>query len=165
MRPGSAPGDGVVAGQALDAARTAGLWRHGWRLRGPSAGQWVAAGHRGVAKVPDSATPGVSYCRMSLTDYRAYTMFESTGDSRMAQASVQSVPLARRDAGPGGPVADEPALVWQWPLRMANPVRRLPWGSKTALARLQGRPAAASPEAELCMGALGSAGSMLLTHG
>ena len=38
-------------------------------------------------------------------------------------------------------------------LKLENPVRHYAWGSKTALARLQGRPAAEEPEAELWIGA------------
>ena len=38
-------------------------------------------------------------------------------------------------------------------LKLKNPVKHYAWGSKTALARLQGRPAAQEPEAELWIGA------------
>ena len=38
-------------------------------------------------------------------------------------------------------------------LKLENPVRHYAWGSKTALARLQGRPEAQEPEAELWIGA------------
>lgn len=45
---------------------------------------------------------------------------------------------------------------------MINPVRHYAWGSRTALARLQGRPRARAPEAELWMGAHPSAPSTLV---
>ena len=38
-------------------------------------------------------------------------------------------------------------------LKLDNPIQNYAWGSKTALARLQGRPPAAEPEAELWIGA------------
>ncbi len=57
---------------------------------------------------------------------------------------------------------DGPGLEWRWPLRMQNPVRRYDWGSRSALARLQGRPTALGPEAELWMGAHPGAPSSLL---
>lgn len=38
-------------------------------------------------------------------------------------------------------------------LKLDNPIQHYAWGSTTALARLQGRPAAAEPEAELWIGA------------
>ena len=38
-------------------------------------------------------------------------------------------------------------------MKLENSIRRYAWGSKTALARLQGRPAAQEPEAELWIGA------------
>ena len=38
-------------------------------------------------------------------------------------------------------------------LKLDNPIQHYAWGSKTALARLQGRPPAAEPEAELWLGA------------
>ena len=38
-------------------------------------------------------------------------------------------------------------------MKLDNPIQRYAWGSKTALARLQGRPPAREPEAELWMGA------------
>jgi len=46
---------------------------------------------------------------------------------------------------------------------MVNPVRRYDWGSRTALATLQGRPPTGEPEAELWMGAHPLAPSHLLT--
>ncbi len=49
----------------------------------------------------------------------------------------------------------------RWPLPMVNPVRDYDWGSSTALARLQGRPAPGGPEAELWMGAHPAAPSAL----
>lgn len=45
---------------------------------------------------------------------------------------------------------------------MDNPIRDYAWGSSTALARLQGRPASGHPEAELWMGAHPSGPSRLL---
>ena len=38
-------------------------------------------------------------------------------------------------------------------MRLINPIQNYAWGSRTALARLQGRPAATEPEAELWIGA------------
>src|SRR3712207_4578298 len=52
----------------------------------------------------------------------------------------------------------EPA---RWPMPMVNPVRDYDWGSATALARMQGRPASGRPEAELWMGAHPAAPSAL----
>jgi mannose-6-phosphate isomerase len=49
----------------------------------------------------------------------------------------------------------------RWPLPMVNPVRDYDWGSVTALARMQGRPASGRPEAELWMGAHPAAPSAL----
>jgi mannose-6-phosphate isomerase len=49
----------------------------------------------------------------------------------------------------------------RWPLPMVNPVRDYDWGSATALARMQGRPASGRPEAELWMGAHPAAPSAL----
>ena len=114
------------------------------------------------AKVPDSPGVRVPYCPMSLTDYRPCTTFEVTGIAPLAELRPDGVSRARHGYGEDVPPAAAPSLIWQWPLRMVNPVRRLPWGSRTALAQLQGRPSAASPEAELCMGALASADSMLV---
>ena len=37
-------------------------------------------------------------------------------------------------------------------MKLDNPIRHYAWGSKTALARLQGRLAATEPEAELWIG-------------
>ncbi len=49
--------------------------------------------------------------------------------------------------------------VGPWPQRMVNPIQPYDWGSTTALARLQRRPAPGGPEAELWMGAHPSAPS------
>src|SRR3954452_25466222 len=49
----------------------------------------------------------------------------------------------------------------RWPLPMVNPVRDYDWGSATALALMQGRPASGRPEAELWMGAHPAAPSAL----
>lgn len=52
------------------------------------------------------------------------------------------------------------------PLLMENPVRDYAWGSRTALAEMQGRPVpAAGPEAELWMGAYASCSSRVLPSG
>jgi mannose-6-phosphate isomerase len=40
-----------------------------------------------------------------------------------------------------------------WPLRMVNPIHHYAWGSRTALAWMQGREPSGDPEAELWMGA------------
>lgn len=40
-----------------------------------------------------------------------------------------------------------------WPLRMVNPIHHYEWGSRTALAWMQGREPSGRPEAELWMGA------------
>jgi mannose-6-phosphate isomerase len=58
-------------------------------------------------------------------------------------------------------VASSPRAVTTgpWPGRMVNPIQAYDWGSTTALARLQGRPATGRPEAELWMGAHPSAPS------
>jgi len=45
------------------------------------------------------------------------------------------------------------------PARMVNPIQHYPWGSRTAIARLQGREPSGRPEAELWMGAHPSAPS------
>ena len=50
-------------------------------------------------------------------------------------------------------------------LKLDNPIQRYTWGSKTALARLQGRPAAAEPEAELWLGAHPQAPSAVTVAG
>ena len=61
-----------------------------------------------------------------------------------------------------GTASGIPRLGWSWPLRMINPVRHYAWGSRSALARLQGRHRALAPEAELWMGAHPSAPSTLV---
>jgi mannose-6-phosphate isomerase len=60
------------------------------------------------------------------------------------------------------PVDDARRMLGPWPQRMGNPVRQYDWGSRTALARLQGRAPSGRPEAELWMGAHPSAPSALL---
>jgi mannose-6-phosphate isomerase len=50
-------------------------------------------------------------------------------------------------------------------LKLDNPIQNYAWGSKTALARLQGRPAASEPEAELWIGAHPKAPSVVTVAG
>ena len=50
-------------------------------------------------------------------------------------------------------------------LKLDNPIQHYAWGSKTALARLQGRPPAAEPEAELWIGAHPQAPSAVTAAG
>ncbi|GAA5066678.1 mannose-6-phosphate isomerase [Thermocatellispora tengchongensis] len=50
-------------------------------------------------------------------------------------------------------------------LPMTNPIRPYAWGSRTAIAALQGREPAAGPEAELWMGAHPASPSVLTTRG
>jgi mannose-6-phosphate isomerase len=57
---------------------------------------------------------------------------------------------------------EEPRLDWDWPLRMVNPVRSHGWGAHTGLSRVQRRPAARRPEAELWIGAHPIASSTLV---
>ena len=51
------------------------------------------------------------------------------------------------------------------PLKLENPIQDYAWGSKTALARLQGRPPATEPEAELWIGAHPKAPSVVTVAG
>ena len=50
-------------------------------------------------------------------------------------------------------------------MKLDNPIRQYAWGSKTALARLQGRLAATEPEAELWIGAHPQAPSAVTVGG
>ena len=50
-------------------------------------------------------------------------------------------------------------------LKLDNPIQNYAWGSKTALARLQGRPPASDPEAELWIGAHAKAPSVVSVVG
>jgi len=62
------------------------------------------------------------------------------------------------------PVSQEPVAVREaaGPLLMRNPIRGYDWGSRTALARLQGREPTGSPEAELWIGAHPAASSAVV---
>ena len=50
-------------------------------------------------------------------------------------------------------------------MKLDNPIQHYAWGSKAALARLQGRPPASEPEAELWMGAHPQAPSTVTVAG
>jgi len=60
---------------------------------------------------------------------------------------------------------DPLAAVGPWPVPMDNPIRPYAWGSRTRLARLQGRVPDGVPEAELWMGAHPDAPSLLVPDG
>lgn len=78
---------------------------------------------------------------------------------RGTELSVTPAPAQRAGAGPGLSLSAQVSA-----LPMINPVRGYDWGSRHALAHLQGREPTGAPEAELWMGSHPSGPSMVCTE-
>src|SRR5690606_19245951 len=107
----------------------------------------------------DAARPPAAACARAGPARRRHTPDDPPGRPRHRRRAGRRRPDGTRIARPGTGVR----LMIFRPLAMTNPIRPYAWGSRTAIAALQGREPSATPEAEMWMGAHPAAPSLLDT--